>query len=325
MDKLRQIELLKNYLTKRGIAYDTVDLEAEVDETLQYEENFNHIQELMEEIVTPKQEQLSQLKAEDEKYGQQELEFNTQQLDDHIIDNKCVLPFLFKNKRGLGLVGNTGVGKSLLALDQLIKLKEIYPAMNVRVFGVEKKLYPYLKKCGIGVIHNSEDILNLKLRDTILFIDEFGDLFSSDAKDKQGKKLVKFFNRLDHLNNYIIIGTARNGFWNKFMNGFITSFLVKEIDYDHLINGTHLKRKVMGFETTSDYCLEMEKEYFYIINDELTMKGRFEYNPNLDSKKDNISLFSKKAEKFPEKKADEKAGTKPERKDENLGDWGAEW
>lgn len=210
---------------------------------------------------------------------------------------KEILSKIFRKSRILGLVGNSGTAKSSLGLSQIVNLKEKFNDLNVYVFGVEDNLIDYLTNFGIKVIHNKEDILDLKIKNSVIFIDEFGDVFKVNRRDKQQDRITKFFNRIEHLNNYLIISTARNGFWNKYMNGFVRYFFVKEIDFDNLINGTNLKRKVKGISNTSEYRLELNKSDFYIIGDNLTEKHSFEYNENLDSKKDNKNPFLKSENK----------------------------
>lgn len=212
---------------------------------------------------------------------------------------------LFKKSRTIGICGNTGVGKSHLALTEIIQLKKNYPKVDVYVFGVEKSLKPTLNKHGIIFLHNKEDLLDLKIKNSVIFCDEFNDLFSTRTQDKQLDRIKRFFNRIDHLNDYLIISSAQNGCWNKFMEGLIRNYLVKEIDFQSLVNGTTLKRKVLGIESNSDYRLEMAKNEYFIISDDLTEKGTFTYLPDLDSKKENPDLFADKKDYGKYSKKDE--------------------
>lgn len=230
---------------------------------------------------------------------------------------KNVLSRLFSKKRVIGVVGNTGTAKSSLVLSKLIELKEVEPSLNIYVYGVEDSLMDYLFRKGIRFIENKEDILDLKIRNSVIFIDEFGDIFSVKSQDKQQERVVRFFNRIDHLNDFVIISTARNGFWNKLMNGFVSQFLVKEIEYDNLINNTPLKRKVKGIYSTSDYRLEVDKSKYYVVSDDLTECHSFEYNSELDSKKKNINPFIQKDEQKSDVKSDVKSEKKDEIKEEN--------
>lgn len=219
-----------------------------------------------------------------------------------------IIDKIFQKERRIGIVGNTGSAKSSLALSELTELREKYPDLPIYVFGVEEKLEEGLKKRNIQFIRNKEDILDLKIKGAVIFIDEFADLFSVQTRDKELERIKRFFNRIEHLNDFLIISTAQNGFWNKFVNGFIQTFLVKQIDFNVLVNGTDLKRKVEGIENTSDYRLDCERNEFYVLSNNLTEKRTFKYSPEFDSKKDLInpfnSIFKKsgeKSEKFGEK------------------------
>ena len=197
---------------------------------------------------------------------------------------------LFKQYKIVGIVGGVSSGKSMLSLTELIDLKKKYD-ITVYVLGVEPSLQPYLKSLGIRILHNKEDILDLKIRNSVIFIDEFASLFSSQTRDKQLDKLKKFFNRIEHLNDYVLISTAEEGFWNKFMCGVVKAFLVKNVEFDSLVNGTQLKRKVKGLEMTSNYRLDISIDTFYVVSDEVTTKHTFNYDVNLDSKRNNVNPF----------------------------------
>lgn len=201
---------------------------------------------------------------------------------------------LFRKSRTIGVVGNVGVGKTHLALVEIIKLKKKYPNIKVYVYGVEKSLKPILKRYNIEFLHNKEDLLDLKIKNSVLFIDEFCDLFSVRTQDKQLDRIKRFFNRIDHLNDYLMISSAQSGCWNKFMESLIRNYIVKEIDFQSLVNGTTLKRKVMGIESNSDYRLELPNNEYFIISDDLTERDSFEYIRELDSKKENVDLFAEK-------------------------------
>lgn len=208
---------------------------------------------------------------------------------------------LFEKNRVIGLVGNPDTGKSLWALSSLVDLKKEY---NVPVYclGAEKELEAFLMKKEINILRSKTDILDMKIKNSIIFIDEFSDLFSVQTRDKQLEKIKRFFNRIAHLNNYVLISSAQEGFWNKFMCGLVKCFIVKKIEFSGLVNGTPLKTKVMDLEFTSDYRLDILPEEYYIINDDdIAVKETFEYVKELDVKKDKPNIFEK-SENSSEKK-----------------------
>jgi hypothetical protein len=208
-----------------------------------------------------------------------------------------ILSELFKKNRAVGLVGNCGEGKSSLAIDELIKLKEEFK-VPIYVLGVEQELYPMLEKNCIHILSSKDDVLDLKISGSVIYIDEFAQLFSTQTRDKELEKLKRFFNRIDHLNDFILISTAQTGFWNKFMNSLIRAFLVKKVELDDLVNGTILKRKVMAItENTNEYRLDIPKDTFYVVtDDDVVKKKTFKYNKEFDSKIENTNPFLEKSE-----------------------------
>jgi len=203
-----------------------------------------------------------------------------------------MLTELFKRYRTIGIVGNTGTGKSMLALTEIIELKQKVD-VDVYVLGAEPSTYTYLESKGIKILKSKYDLLDLKIKNAVIVIEEFGDIFSVNAKDKQLEKLKRFFNRIEHLNNYVIITSAQANFWNKLICGVVRAYLVKSIEFNMLVNGTTLKRKIRGItENTSDYRLDIPTDVFYVINDdEIVSRHTFRYDKNLDSKRDKINPF----------------------------------
>ncbi|MBA7597936.1 hypothetical protein ES703_04944 [subsurface metagenome] len=229
---------------------------------------------------------------------------------------------LLKKYRFIGVVGNSNTAKTSLVLHSLIDLKERYPDFEIFVFGVVESLNKFLISKGIKLLHNKEDVLDLKLNNCLIYIDEFADLFSVQSRDKQFERIRRFFNRIHHLNNWFILSTAQANFYNKFVCGIIKCYLVKEIEYENLVNGTILKRKVLGLSSSSDYRFECSKNTFLGISDLLTEKHIFPYIPELDSKINLINPFKNlgKREEKADKKGEEKVDKKGDKKGEEKGE-----
>jgi hypothetical protein len=207
-------------------------------------------------------------------------------------ENKSELNNIFKSNRVLGIVGNQNTAKSSLVLSELLLLKKEHKDMNIYVFGVEQKLKPYLEKHNIIFLHNMEDILDLKIRDSVIYIDEVSTFVSTKTKDRQTDRFKRFINRIVHQNDWLIISTAEVGFFNKLACSMINAFIIKEIELDSLVNNTWLKRLVKGLPRTSDYRVDMNiNEFYVLLNNDLTKKCNFLYNPNLDSKAENVNPF----------------------------------
>lgn len=213
-----------------------------------------------------------------------------------------------KQHSTIGVAGSRSSAKTSLVLSQLVLLKKQHPNTKIAVFGVNPELYSYLHQIGITVLHSKMDILDLRMRDTIIFVDEMALFFDTASKSKQLNKLMRFFDRIEHQNCKLICGTAREGYFNKFMCSRITCFFVKQIEYDSLTNGTWLKERVCAIKSTSDYRLEMDKSEYYVVSaDNLTHKHTFVYMSEIDTKKDNCDIFG-----------EQKDETKDEQKHEFL-------
>ena len=199
---------------------------------------------------------------------------------------------LFKKYKSVGVVGNPNSAKSSLILSHLIDLKKKIN-ISVYVLGAEKELYPYLKENGIDILYSTDDILDLKIKGSVIYIDEFADIFDVQMQSKQTKRIKRFFNRIAHLNNYVVISSAEVNFWNKFMCSLVRAHLVKTIEYVNLIRGTHLQRKIKNIsENCSEYRLDLPMNTYYVITDEnIVEKMTFDYDSNLDVKKDKINPF----------------------------------
>jgi hypothetical protein len=207
-----------------------------------------------------------------------------------------VLSGLFFCNRVVGVVGNSNSAKSSLVLSSLLELKSEFPRMKVFVFGVESCLRVYLEKHGVEFLYSMEDILDLKLRDSVIYIDEVGDFFSTSSKDKQSDRFKRFVNRINHNNCWVVMSTAEVGWFNKFACSLINCFLVKQIELDSLVNNTWLKRLVKGLPRSSEYRVELPKSEFYVLDfNSRVVKNSFGYNVNLDSKSSNVNPFVQKS------------------------------
>lgn len=216
---------------------------------------------------------------------------------------------ILKKHSAVGVAGNRSTAKTCLVLNKLIELRKDYPKLNIAVMGVNNELEPVMNKYNITILRSRMDILDLQLTDSVLFVDESAIFFDSRSKSKQLTKLQRFFDRIEHLNNKIILGTARENYWNKFMCSRITAFLVKEIEYDSLVNGSWLKERVKAIDSLSEYRLAADKNEYYIVtagDGQLTTKHTFGYNAELDTKKHNKDLFEKAKEKESKNKTKKK-------------------
>ena len=207
-----------------------------------------------------------------------------------------ILSLLFKHYNVVGMVGNRNVGKSSLVLSSLVELKAEQPNIPICVFGVEENLKEFLVNKGFVWLYSQHDILDMRVRDSVIFVDEVADFFSTQTRDKETKKFKRFINRISHLNNHMLFSTAEVSWWNKFACSLVDCFLVKRVDFDNLVNGTWLKQRVLGLENSSDYRLDIKNNEYFVVSDFMTDKLTFEYVRELDSKRDLSNPFVEKSE-----------------------------
>jgi len=199
---------------------------------------------------------------------------------------------LLRKHSSIGLLGNRSTAKTSLVLNLFRDIRLQNKDVKLAVMGVNPELKPILDKYNITMLISRMDILDLRLRDTILFIDEMALFFDTKSQTKQLDKLQRFFDRLEHNNCKIICGTAREGYFNKFMCSRITAFLTKQIEYESLVNGTWIKERIKAITSVSDYRLEAGKsEYFIVSSDSTTTKHQFRYSAEFDTKKYNKTLL----------------------------------
>ena len=230
-----------------------------------------------------------------------------------------MLSELFVRNRVVGVLGNPNTAKSSLVLSSILQLKADFPKTSVYVFGVEASLKPYLESKGVKYLYSMEDILDLKLKDSVIYIDEVNMFFSTSSRDKQTDRFKRFVNRIVHNNCWVVMSTAEVGWFNKFACSLINCFLVKQIELDSLVNNTWVKRLVKGLPRSSEYRVELPKKDYYVLdNNCLTKKCSFEYDAKLDSKVENVNPFKVKQEKMKDKVT--KKMMKRDKKDDGKGD-----
>jgi hypothetical protein len=201
---------------------------------------------------------------------------------------------LLKKYSIIGVAGNRSSAKTSLILSELLEIRKEHSNIKIAVLGVNPELQTHLEKNNIQFLYSKMDILDLKMKDTIIFVDEMAMLFDTASKNKQLEKLTRFVDRIEHQNCKLIGGTAREGYFNKFMCSRMVAFIVKEIEYESLVNGTWLKERIKAIGSTSDYRLTAEKNEYFIVttgDDSITTKHTFKYNKELDTKKDNKKFF----------------------------------
>ena len=276
---------IREVLKLKGIDSDLIDVKSLLDSTLDYSQNYKLIMEYInEDIHKQGKKEEKALTALSGEYSQAEgMKTNTS------------LSELFKKHRVIGLIGERDSAKTSLMLYSLIELRKELNAKKqytkIYVHGIEPKLYPYLAKYKIEPLYSINDLLQMNVKDSILAVDEAGAFISPSHHSKQEQKIIRWFSRIAHLNNYVILSTSQTDFWNKLMASLVSCFLVKRIRFDNLTNNTYVKNVVKVLETSSDFFLDIEQADYFIISNEMTKKCTFPYDINTDTKRLNKKLF----------------------------------
>jgi ADP-heptose:LPS heptosyltransferase len=223
--------------------------------------------------------------------------------------NKLDLLTIFKKHSIIGVVGNRSTGKSMTALGLLIDLKKKYPQIPIYVYGIEEQVATQLKEFGFNILLSKKDITDVQLTNCVMFVDEFAMVYNTATKNKQLDKLSNFFDRLEHRKIKFIFGTAREKFFNTFACSRMTCAIVKQIEYDSLVNATWLKDNVKSIKSMSEYRLESPVTQFFITSkdDTLTQRYASPYYKELDTKQFEQSIFNMLYEKNYEKSYDKKS------------------
>lgn len=199
------------------------------------------------------------------------------------IVRKPLLEKLFFYNDIIGVVGGRNSGKSSLTLTLLLEYKKKFKQKDVYVLGCEENIQSFLIKNGIKIATKT-DILEERLRNCVLFIDEVGNLFNLNG-GRQQKKFNKFIARVSHSKINLLLSSAMVNFWNKQINSLTETYLIKTIRFSQLVNGTELKNAVKGLEQYSEIKLNLPiNEFFVLCDDKPLKKLAFNYIKEIDSK-----------------------------------------
>ena len=166
------------------------------------------------------------------------------------------------SKPGIILISSdVNCGKSMFVYHLITLLKQQTDS-KIYSFGLRKKL--------VKEIYSVQELETL--RDSIIFCDEFANLFDFD--DRKNKKMIERTLRLiNHNNNIIILSGISNNF-NKFISGKANIMIYKKNTIADFINGTSIKNICLsykGFELGSsilnipiDKALIWDGEYNFV-------------------------------------------------------------
>lgn len=192
---------------------------------------------------------------------------------------------LFNEPKICAIIGDANSGKSNLIYSLIEDLKANY----------NFKLYTHGLKYDIGGAIDIYSIDELeKIKDGVIFIDEFISLF--DLDDRTNKSKVERTLRLLYHNNNIIILAGLPENFKKFISARVSLIFYKKVTFEDFINGSSVKKNILkyhGVERGSS-ILDLKTNECLIYDGEHYNKIPINYLGDKDSKKNNPNILTKK-------------------------------
>jgi len=181
-----------------------------------------------------------------------------------------------------GIIGDTNSGKSNLIYHIIEELNNKF----------EFKLFTYGLKYdikGANSIYSMDELE--KIKDSVIFIDEFFSLFNLD--DRRNKSQAERTLRLLHHNNNIIILCGLPGNFKKFISAKINIILYKQVTFEDFINGSSVKKNVLKYmgERRGSSVLNLNKNECLIYDGEHYCINEIPYIKGKDSKRENVPIL----------------------------------
>lgn len=192
---------------------------------------------------------------------------------------------IFKTPFIGAVIGDAHTGKSNLLYHIIYKLSKTH----------DFKLYTYGLKYdlnGANKIYSLDELE--KIRDSVIFLDEFYDLF--DLEDRHNKIIAERTLRLLFHNNNIIILCGLPENYKKFISAKIKVIFYKQCTFEDFINGSSVKKNVLKYHGSNrgSSLLHLGKNECLIYNGEHYYNYKIPYLRAMDSKRKNVSIFVKK-------------------------------
>jgi len=200
---------------------------------------------------------------------------------------------LFGDCRICGLAGAKSSGKSN-NLGALIRdFREKNKTTPIYVFGFNESTMTWFKS-NFKKISEFSSLDQLSDKEGCLFIiDEFQRLKINDKRYKD--VLDSFIDFIYHKNNWVIFSSANLREFNSIIGSKIERWGLKSIRVKDLVNGSHLKVAVMGYngryKAISDIVISKNK--LLVINDDEEKILTLPYIENIDDKRKLVSIFKK--------------------------------
>lgn len=288
LNKYKRNQLLMKYegwCSKHHLSSDLFDIEANIDTSLSYFENSNIIEDKLR-VLLDNGNLIKQQKKQEEMRKEQEFQEKRK-------GQETDLKKIFSKPRIIAIISDVNEGKSMTGYYLISYLNKNF----------DYSLYSYGLRAKVnGIKINSIEELE-KIRNSIIFLDEFIELFNLDDK-KNKRNIEKSLRLINHNNNILIlIGVPDN--FKKFISAKIDIVFYKKTTLNDFINGSKVKYDCLNYRGSEmgSSILNINIDEVLIWNGEHYNKIKIPYLKEFDTKKDNELILKKKHTSFRSKKS----------------------
>lgn len=196
---------------------------------------------------------------------------------------------IFKDCRIAALVGNKQVGKTNNIFFMVKELRKENKDLMVYAYGMPEGLNPLLIELDVLEISSLSQMV--KKKGCLLIIEEFQRLKLNDRRYRDA--LNEFADFMYHNNIYCLLSSPNIREFNSVIGSVIERWLLKSIDVEDCINGSHLKKVVEDYKGKykSLGSIELPQSDILLINNEKEVLLHCDYVPEADTKKNLKKIF----------------------------------
>lgn len=258
--------------------FDLLDFKANMDLTLNYSENLEHLNTIID--LMKDKELSAQMQADTEsalKYSK------------HMQSKEYGFKRIFEDAHIIGLVGVKNCGKTNNLIYMIKEFRETGNKTPIYVYGFKPQLIEYLKQFGCIEISEIKHLIGKK--DCILICDEYQRLKLNDRRYTEERD--EFKNYIYHNNVYVILSSPDVREFNSVIGGIIERWIVKTLSLSDCVNGSQLKKAVDEYKGNYKHLgsIELPKDQILILNSLFEQRITCEYIEEADTKKGQKNIF----------------------------------
>ena len=196
---------------------------------------------------------------------------------------------IFKDCRIAALGGNRHTGKTNNIFFMIKELRKENKELMIYAYGMPEGLTPLLIELDVLEISSLSQMVNKK--DSLIIVEEFQKLRLNDRRYREA--LGDFVDFIYHNNNYCLLSSPSIREFNSIIGSVIERWLLKSINVEDCVNGSHLKKVVEDYKGKykSLGCIELPLSDILLINNEKEVLLHCDYVPEADTKKNLKQIF----------------------------------